>query len=303
MTVINHAGEWAGLLTAVFWTITALAFEAASKRIGSLSVNLLRLFAGFFYLSLFTWFYRGFLLPSDAPAHAWWYLSASGLVGFVIGDLCLFQAFVVMGARISMLLMALSPPMTAFLGWIFLGETMSWKSGLGMLLTLTGIAMVVLKRHHDENGNFQRVKFNYPVWGIILGLGGALGQAGGLILSKIGMAGYDTFASTQIRVIAGIAGFSLIFLFTGKWRDILRSFRHTKALWQLSLGAFFGPFLGVSFSLISIKYTEAGIAATIMAMVPVLIIAPSAIIYKERINFREILGAVMAVGGVALFFL
>jgi drug/metabolite transporter (DMT)-like permease len=104
-------------------------------------------------------------------------------------------------------------------------------------------------------------------------------------------------------VIAGIVGFSLIFIFTGKWREIFLSFKQTKALWQLSLGAFFGPFLGVSFSLISIKYTSTGIAATIMAMVPVLIIAPSAIIYLERVNFREILGALMAVGGVALFFL
>jgi drug/metabolite transporter (DMT)-like permease len=74
-------------------------------------------------------------------------------------------------------------------------------------------------------------------------------------------------------------------------------------MFQLSLGAFFGPFLGVSFSLISIKYADAGIAATIMAMVPVLIIVPSAVIYKEKINLREVAGALLAVCGVAMFFL
>jgi drug/metabolite transporter (DMT)-like permease len=305
LTFTNHPGEWASVLTAVFWTITALAFEAASKRIGSLSVNLLRLFVGFIFLTIFSWFHRGILLPFDASTHAWIYLVASGLIGFVIGDLCLFQAFVVMGARISMLMMALSPPMTAFLGYLVFGETLSWKSGLGMLLTLSGIALVVLKHHPDENGNgtFRRFRFNVPAWGIILGLGGALGQAGGLILSKIGMKGHDTFAATQIRVIAGIAGFSVLIFFLGKWKEVFNSLKQTRAMFQLSLGAFFGPFLGVSFSLISIKYADAGIAATIMAMVPVLIIVPSAVIYKEKINLREVAGALLAVCGVAMFFL
>ena len=134
-------------------------------------------------------------------------------------------------------------------------------------------------------------------------LGGALGQAGGLILSKIGMKGYDTFAATQIRVIAGIAGFSALFFIMRLWKEAFRSLSQTKPMLQLSLGAFFGPFLGVSFSLIAIKYAEAGIAATIMAMVPVLIIPPSMIIYKEKVNLREIAGALIAVGGVSLFFL
>lgn len=305
MTFTTHTGEWAALLTAIFWTITALAFEAASKRIGSLSVNLLRLLVGFTFLTLFAWFYRGIMFPTDATPHAWLYLVLSGLIGFVFGDLCLFQAFVVIGARISMLLMALSPPMTALIGWLVLGETMTWKGIAGMTLTILGISMVVLRRDGKSEGQpgFSMIRFNYPVWGILLGLGGALGQAGGLILSKIGMKNYDTFASTQIRVIAGIVGFSLIFFFVGKWKDTFRALFLRKPMLQLSLGAFFGPFLGVSFSLISIKYAEAGIAATIMALVPVLIIAPSAIIYKEKVHLREVVGALIAVAGVAFFFL
>lgn len=293
------------MLTAVFWTVTALAFEAASKRIGSLTVNLVRLFAGFFFLSVFAWFYRGMLFPTDATGHAWFYLALSGLVGFVFGDLCLFQAFVVIGARISMLLMALSPPMTAIIGWLVLGETMTIQSIAGMVLTLGGIALVVLKHHPEDTGNgfFPKIRFNYPVWGILLGLGGALGQAGGLILSKIGMQNYDTFAATQIRVITGIAGFSILFFLVRKWKDAFRALTLRKPMLQLTLGAFFGPFLGVSFSLIAIKYADAGIAATIMAMVPVLIIPPSVLLYKEKVTFREIAGALIAVSGVALFFI
>jgi len=302
---MNHPGELAALLTAVFWTITALAFEAASRKIGSMVVNLLRLMAGFCFLTLFVFFYRGSLLPLDATPHAWFYLTLSGLIGFVFGDLCLFQAFVIVGARISMLLMALAPPMTALIGWVILGETLSWKSWIGMALTISGIALVVLKRHtaEESNGGFRKVKFNYPLWGILLGLGGALGQAVGLVLSKVGMQGYDSFASTQIRVIAGIGGFAVLFTIMGFWKHAFMALSMRKPMLQLSLGAFFGPFLGVSFSLIAIKYADTGIASTIMAIVPVLIIPPSMILYKEKVTFKEVAGALLAVSGVAMFFL
>jgi drug/metabolite transporter (DMT)-like permease len=332
---LSHPGEFAALLTAVFWTVTALAFEAASRKIGSMIVNLLRLLAGFTFLSIFVWIYRGLPLPFDASPHTWFYLILSGLVGFVFGDLCLFQAFVVIGARVSMLLMALSPPMTALISWIILGETMNPRSWLGMVLTISGIALVVLKRgtgelvnglageqvsretgeqvnglageqgngKKDGRGIGMRIRLHYPLWGILLGLGGAFGQALGLVLSKVGMEGYDTFASTQIRVIAGIVGFSILFFIFRRWKDTFFALRLRKPMLQLSLGAFFGPFLGVSFSLLAIKYADTGIAATIMALVPVLIIPPTMILYKEKVTLREILGAILAVGGVALFFL
>jgi drug/metabolite transporter (DMT)-like permease len=318
--MLRHSGELAALLTAMFWTVTALAFEAASKKIGSLIVNLLRLFVGFFFLSIFTWIYRGYLLPVDASGRTWLILILSGLVGFTFGDLCLFQSFVVIGARISMLLMALSPPMAALISWIILGEKMTGLSILGMIVTITGIALVVLKREKapKKPEGRRKFRFNYPFWGILLGLGGAFGQALGLVLSKLGMqdpvslatAGihdvvksYNPFASAQIRVMAGIAGFVILFTILGRWKATFKAISNHKAMMQLSLGGFFGPFLGVSFSLLAVQLTNTGIASTIMAMVPVLIIPPSIILFKEKVTLKEITGAILAVGGVALFFL
>jgi drug/metabolite transporter (DMT)-like permease len=308
----DHFGHLAALLTAIFWTVTALSFEAASRKIGSMIVNLLRLIAGFIFLSVFVWFYRGLLLPVDATPREWFYLSLSGLIGFVFGDLCLFQAFVLIGARISMLIMALAPPITALIGWMILGESLSPRSWLGMALTLSGIALVVLKRQTGESGNgtLPKMKFNYPVWGILLAFGGALGQGAGLVLSKYGMGGlepgsvgYNTFAATQIRVIAGIIGFSVLYTFLGFWKEAFRALTFKKPLMQLTLGAFFGPFLGVSFSLIAIEHADTGIAATIMAIVPVLIIPPSMILYREKVTLKEVAGALLAIAGVATFFL
>lgn len=300
----QYYGELAALLTAVFWTVTALAFESASKKVGSLSVNLLRLGMAFVFLSVYAWIYRGMALPFDAGRHQWLWLSLSGLVGFVLGDLFLFQSYVVIGSRISMLIMSLAPPMAAAIGWLTMGETLTIKQGIAMFVVLVGIALVVLERQPaDGNGNGRKMQFSYPKSGLLLAFGGALGQAGGLVLSKYGMAGYDVVPSVQIRVITGIVGFTLFFALTRKWQNLRDALKNGKAMRRLSIGAFFGPFLGVSFSLLAVKYTSTGVASALMSIVPVLIIAPAAIIFKEKITTKELIGAIITVIGVGIFFL
>jgi drug/metabolite transporter (DMT)-like permease len=294
-----HLGELFALITAVCWTFTALSFESAGKRVGSLAVNLIRLCLGLGIMVLFNWARRGLPLPLDATPHAWLWLILSGLVGFSFGDLLLFEAFVRLGARTSMLIMSSVPPLTALLGWIFLGEILSALSLLGMAVTLLGIALVVLERPSKE-AFFTTTK---PLLGLLCAAGGALGQAGGLILSKYGMGSYDAFSATQIRQIAGIAGFVVLFFFLRVWPQVFQALRNGKAMAATSTGAFFGPFLGVSFSLLAIQNAKTGIASTIMALTPVLIIAPAVLVFKEKITAKEILGALVALAGVAILFL
>lgn len=301
----NHFGEIAGVLTAVFWTVTSLAFESAGKKVGSLSVNLIRLVMAFFLIGIYSWVARGFFFPSDANLFQWKWLALSGLIGFVIGDLLLFQAFVVVGARISMLMMALAPPFAALIGWLLLDEIMLPQSLIGMVVTMCGIVIVILKREKiEENGKLvNRIKSSHSVKGILLAIGGALGQAAGLVISKKGMGEYDAFSATQIRIITGIAGFTILFFFMKRWPKVWEAVQHKPAMKRIALGAFFGPFLGVSFSLLAVQHTQAGIAATLMAISPVLIIPPAIILFKEKVNWKEILGAVITIAGIALFFL
>ncbi|NQU87520.1 MAG: DMT family transporter [Mariniphaga sp.] len=301
----NHFGEIAGILTAVFWTVTSMAFESAGKKVGSLAVNLIRLVMAIFFIGIYSYIARGFFFPTDATLFNWKWLALSGLIGFTIGDLLLFQAFVTVGARISMLMMALTPPFTAFISWLILGEILSPMNWLGMFVTLSGIILVILKREKSEkNGQVKRkLKSAYSITGVLLALGGALGQATGLVLSKKGMGDYDAFSASQIRVLAGLAGFIILFFFLKRWPRVWAALKNRPAMKRITLGAFFGPFLGVSFSLLAVQNTEAGIAATLMAIVPVLIIPPAIIFFKEKINWKEIIGAIITVGGVALFFL
>lgn len=330
---IPHAGELAALGTAACWMATALAFEAAGRRIGSLTVNLLRLLMAIALGALAGWALRGQALPLDAGAHQWLWLSVSGLVGFTFGDLCLFRAFVVLGARLSTLMMALAPPLTALIGWAVLGEVLSGRDLLGMAMTVTGIGWAVLERTRTARSHqaaprvasatsvgaptaqtratsteapatTRRSIAPHPTFaGVALGLGGALGQAGGLVLSKLGMAGYDPFAATQIRVLAGTAGYVALFFALGWWPRLARALADRRAVGYTSIGAFFGPFLGVSLSLVAVTYTLTGVAASIMATTPVLIIPVLVLLGRERVGLGGWLGALLAVGGVALLFL
>jgi len=294
----HHLGEFAALLTAFFWTITSLSFEAASNKIGSIAVNILRLVLGFVFLSIFTLIRRGFVLPVDASAENWIWLSLSGLVGFVFGDLFLFKSYTMIGSRFSMLIMTLVPPVTAFFSFLILGEKLTLFHYLGMTLTFAGIVMAIFSRA----GKGEKLSLKLAPRGILYAFGGAVGQALGLVLSKLGMKDYDPFAATQIRIIAGIFGYTILVTFLARWVSVMKATKNNSGMALTSLGAFFGPFLGVSFSLIAIKYTEAGIASTIMALVPVFIIIPAVVFFKEKVTIPEVLGAIVSVAGVALFF-
>ena len=301
----SYTGQLAALGAATCWAFSALAFETAGKRIGALTLNLVRLVIAFSFLCVGAWIARGVPLPVDASAHAWLWLTVSGLVGFVFGDLCLFRAFLLIGSRLSMLLMSLAPVLTAVIGWLVLGETLNGRDLVGMTLTVTGIAWAVLERKKPSSSEGGALPHRHrPPWaGIALGFGGALGQAGGLVLSKLGMGSYHAFAATQIRVIAGMAGYVVLYFALRWWRRVWPALRDTPALGFASIGAFFGPFLGVSLSLIAVRHTVAGVAASIMALTPVLIIPLTVLLRRERVGIGGVLGALVAVAGVAILFL
>lgn len=301
----NYQGEIFALLTSVCWTISSMSYEVAGKKIGTIPMSFIRMVVALVFITIYTTIVRGFPLPTDADSHQWKWLLISGFVGFVVGDIMLFQSFVLIGARVAMIVMALVPPITAFLGWIILGETMTLWHLLAMSITIAGIVLVMLKRK-KQNGKSERTKsgkMSILLLGTLLALGGAFGQGAGLVLSKKGMNGYDAFAASQIRAIAGVIGFIIIITFTGLWKKTFDGLKNKTAMKAITLGSFVGPFLGVSFSLIAVKFTSTGIAATLTSLAPVIIIFPALLVYKEKISAQEIIGAIIAVAGVALFFI
>ncbi len=297
--ITTHTGEFAALAVAVFWTITALASESASRKVGSLTVNIVRLSLAFFFIGFYTLVSRGHFLPVDASSHNWIWLALSGIVGLVLGDYFLFRSYSLIGSRFAMLIMTLAPPLAAIFGYFMLGESLNLLQMAGMIIVIFGISLAIFNR--PVRGEKLSIKIS-PA-GLLFAFIGALGQGLGIVLSKYGMQGYDAFASTQIRIIAGIAGFAFLITILRRWGNVYAALRNQPAMKAMVLGAIFGPFLGISFSLLAVKHTQTGIASTIMAIVPVLILAPSAWIYKEKITAVEIAGAIISVTGVAFFFI
>ncbi|MBI9017930.1 MAG: DMT family transporter [Phycisphaerae bacterium] len=290
-------GPLAALMTAMCWMITALCFEYSSKKIGSLSVNLIRLYLAFVLFAVFSFIFRGIALPTDATSHGWIWLGLSGLVGFVLGDLFLFKAFVMIGSRTSMLVMSLAPLVTALIGFLILDETLKVHHCIGMTMTTTGVMAVILTR--KDGGK----DFKHPRKGIIYASIGMIGQAVGLVLSKYGMEEYNAFSATHIRIIAGLIGFTILFFHFRAWGQFAAAFKSKRAMIFLVVGTVFGPFLGVYLSLVAVQHTSTGIASTIISIVPVLIIPFAVLMFKEKVNLREIIGAVIAVIGTGIMFL
>jgi drug/metabolite transporter (DMT)-like permease len=289
-----HIGELAALLTAFSWTICALFFEKAGRRVGSLSVNIIRIFLGVIFLGITTLITRGMFFPMDATAHNWLWLGISGIIGFFIGDLFLFKSYTMIGSRTSQLVMSLAPMFTAIIGWLCLAELLSWKSILGIVVSVAGIMIAVAGK---------QLKLNISPKGFLFALGGAIGQAAGLVLSKKGMGDYDAVASTQIRAIFGFVCFVLLITFLKRWGQIFRSTKDLQSMKMISIGSIFGPFIGVSLSLYAVQHTNTGIAATLMALVPIIIIVPSAIMFKEKITAQQVIGALISIVGASIFFL
>ena len=310
---MNHLGEVISLVVAASWTVTALFADKASHRIGSMSANVLRLTLAIFFLAIMLWISIGHPYPAYASAKAWLYLGLSAIVGYVFGDWCLFNCYLSIGARFGQLLMTLAPPFSAIAAWAILGESLSWKSAVAMLVTLAGIAISILGR----NGS-RHVGLTLPAKGVLLGIGAGLGQGVGLVLSKVGMQHYSDavpvaapammatmlpFASTMIRAIVGSLGFLLLMALQRDFPRLKAAVCDRKAMVYVLIMTLFGPVLGVSLSLMAVQYTGAGIASTLMALTPVLILIPYAFIYKQRIRPREILGVAVSMAGVALFFM
>jgi len=293
-----QTGEISALGVAVCWTMSALFFEKAGNRIGSLSVNIIRLAMAIVLLGIGTWVTRGLFLPLDATPAQWFWLSLSGFIGFFLGDLCLFYSYTLIGSRMAQLVMTMAPPITALIGFLFLSEHLSVIQITGISVTVFGIVVAMLGKEKGEKLNFK-----VPLKGFLFALGGALGQALGLIISKKGIGHYDAMAATQIRAFTGGLSFFLLVTVLRRWGNVRLAFSDKTGIRSVLIGSFFGPVVGVALSLFAIQHTEAGVAATLMGLVPIFIIVPSAIMFRERITVYQILGAFISVGGCVLLFL
>ncbi|MCX6071316.1 MAG: DMT family transporter, partial [Chloroflexi bacterium] len=272
-------GELASLATAILWTGSATFFTVASRRLGSVVLNRTRLLLAVIFLLITHTLLLGSPLPLDASPDRWLWLGLSGVIGLAIGDAMLFQAYVLIGARMGLLMLSTAPLISTLLAWALLGEQLLPIEWLGVLLTIAGIAWVVTR---GSGPLLDRHQPHY-VQGIVLGLGAAVCQAAGYTLSKLGLGGdFPALSGVVIRMLAGFValwGWTLVRGEVGE--TFARLSQDRGALRPAVAGAIVGPFLGVWMSLIGVQLARVGVASTIMALPPVFSLPVSRFILKE----------------------
>lgn len=304
---MTYIGELISIGVAFSWTATALLSEFGSKRLGNLTLNVLRMGLALLFSLVLFWVVAGTPFPPVGSFEACGWMLLSGVVGYVIGDFCLFQCYIIIGSRYGQLFMTLAPLAAALMAWITLGQQMTLMSLVAMFITLFGIGISILGR-----GEHHKVSLKLPLNGVLFAICAALCQGIGLVLSKMGMNHYDSgtmpewiipFSANFLRCVAGFIGFSLLLYFRSGFKPLREALHDRKGMTVATATTIFGPFVGVGFSLMAVQYTSAGIASTLMALTPIIIILPSYWLFHQKITWKAVLGAVISVLGVSLFFL
>jgi len=295
-------GELAALGTSLCFSVGATLFTLSSREVGSPFVNRVRLLVAVLLVMLLHTITFGQPIPLNAGSERWFWLGLSGFVGLALGDSFLFQAFVLIGPRLSMLMMALAPVLGALLAWLFLGETLALLEIVGIGITLVGIMIVIAER--SSNSAVQTTDNRRYVLGLLCGLGGAIGQAGGLVLSKMGLeGGFPALSGNLIRLL--IAG-AIIWLFAIANRQLISSYRtlraHPRAMLLLTGGTVLGPVLGVWFSLVAVQNTNIGVASTLSSLMPIFLIPISYVMFRERVTRQAVVGTLVAFAGMVVLF-
>jgi drug/metabolite transporter (DMT)-like permease len=295
-------GETAALITAACYTTSSTFFTRAGLQFGSWVTNRARLLVAVSLLVLVHWIFIGQPLPLDASLERWLWLGSSGIVGLVLGDLFLFQAYILIGARLGLLLLSLAPVLAALLAWLFLGEVLSPLDGLGMAATLMGITWVVLEPKKRSGQQPQRPNY---LTGLLFGFLAAAGQAGGLVLAKKGLGGdFPVLSANLMRMTVALLTLWTVALLQGQIPETIRRLRSgPTGLKYILAGSAIGPLAGVSLSLYAIQHTSVGIASTLIALPPVFFLPVAYFVFKERFGWGAVAGTVLALAGVALLFL
>jgi drug/metabolite transporter (DMT)-like permease len=303
-----YYGEAMAILAAVIFSWTSVFFTTAGQRLGVTLVNLLRLPVAAICLALTRLALTGEIWPQDLALSQYMWIGLSGIIGLAIGDSALFQAFTTIGPRRSMTMMALSPVFTVVVAWSLLDEQLGLVALLGIAVIIAGVMLASFGKARGQ-GQFGQIPAKTLRAGLLLALLAAMGQGLGSAFAKMGMisssgqaSGCDPLSATLIRLVAASVGYWAVVLPRQNIPDLVRRLHDRKGTGALAIAILMGPFISVWVSLVAIKNADTGIAQVLLGMVPVFVILPSWLVYRDRPTPLSLLGVCVAVGGGVLLF-
>jgi drug/metabolite transporter (DMT)-like permease len=295
----EHAGQIAAMAAALGWTISAVCWTSAGKRVGSLVVNTVRLVIALALFVVYGWLIKGEPIPLGASQHAWLWLSISGAMGYFLCDLFLFRSLLLIGPRLALLILSLAPLVASLCGWWWLNERLSSRDILGMIIALSGVIFVVFESPRRKRPPGTHVHFSWL--GILFAFLALLNQGASVVLAKIGMRDFESpIAATEIRVIAGLICFAILMPILGRHKQCLAVFKDRRTISIIAVGSLAGPTIGVALLMYALTQIPSGLAMTFISLTPIMIIPFSVLLFKEHVSVRAILGAVVACAGLMI---
>ncbi|MCK5149144.1 DMT family transporter [bacterium] len=296
MDTFIYLGETAALTGAALWAISSLLFERSGKVFTANGLNFFKSSIALILLLITALIQTGGLPHVDSMTFIM--LFVSGIIGIGLGDTAYFESMQHMGPRRALLVGILSPPLTAIIAWFSLNEGLALISWIGIAITMGGVAWVVSEKSRRDEGD-HRLGL-----GVMFGSIYAIGQALGTVMTRMALLESDVnlIWSVVIRILGGILMIVCMALFRRQSVFGLKIKPSANILKISLLATFMGAYLAMICQQVAIKFTHAGIAQTLL-MSSHLFLLPLGRISGEKISWRAILGALIAMGGIAVLFL
>ncbi|NJK89220.1 MAG: DMT family transporter [Myxococcales bacterium] len=273
----------------------SILFARAGERASALVLNLVKCWLGLLMLGGTALLVSGRAWPLQAEASQITWLSISGVLGLTLGDTAFFAALIRLGPRRALLFWALVPPMTAVLAFLFLDEPLTSRMMGGIAVVILGVGWVIAERSGSGPGRGRAV-----LPGALLGLTAALCQSVGSIITKRVDDGLSALDVSVIRLFAGSVGLLVQVVLARRMEEAVGVLKDQPLLRLLIASTFIGTYLGIWLSIYGLQHTYAGVAATLQATSPIFVLPLAVIFMNERLSARAVLGAIVAVGGVAM---
>ncbi len=297
LTMTTHLAYLAALGAALCWACSGMIAITPVRQAGSFPFNYARMLLVFAMLLLALAVLRGWPVLT---LEQWLRLTASGLIGILVGDTILYTSLGRLGPRRNSIIFATNAPMTAMLGYFWLGEALGWRAIAGVALVTAGVALAIAFGGRREDAHhWESVRGDVRI-GVAIGLTAALCHSIGTLIAKPVMAaGVDPVGASAVRV--GVSALGLTIIAARRGRAVFANFTPgTLALTAAS--GFLGVAVGMTLLLYGMGHGNTGVIATLSATTPVMVLPLLWLRTRQRPAAGAWWGALIASAGVALIF-
>ncbi|MDC7230128.1 MAG: DMT family transporter [Sphaerochaetaceae bacterium] len=294
-------GQLLALVTAACWAQNSIIYRHLGKQVGSDAVAHIRMWLALPAIILLTYLMEGMWFPLHLSPQTYFFILASGAIGYFVTDKLLFQAYILLGSRESMVIMTLSPVVTAIFGFFLFAERLNGIQVLGILTTILGVLLMVLL---DRKPVLAQQEQKDRSTGLLFAILASVLQSVSFLMAKFAMDETGPVATNLLRNIGGLSIFIIYnFFFKKNGKKHLALLKKPRLFLILLFAALAGPVLGMTTQMKAFTLAPVGIVTTITQITPILLLPFDRFILHKKLSLPSLGGTFLSIAGVAVLFL